>query len=172
MAIEIEERELRGYLKEEYIFLQGQYEDYDKRTLGIKGWVATGAIAGLVLAFNAPQQYATFVTAIVAVITTSVWGLEATWKVFQQGFADRIRIIEAYFRDDPGLLEKSPAPFQIFNWWFLSIKHDPPVFECEIKKRPRNVILRFAKQAFHPFVFIPYLPILFLCAIQYHCLTS
>ena len=39
----------RNYLKEEYLFLQSQYEDYDKRSLQIKGWVSTGAAAGIAL---------------------------------------------------------------------------------------------------------------------------
>jgi hypothetical protein len=36
---------LRGYLKDEYLLLQDQYEDFDRRTLTIKSWIGTGAFA-------------------------------------------------------------------------------------------------------------------------------
>ena len=53
MVIKLPDDQRRGYLRDEYLFLQGQYEDYDKRSLTIKGWVSTGAIAALALAFKA-----------------------------------------------------------------------------------------------------------------------
>ena len=37
----------------------------------------------------------------VTVIALVFWYLEAKWKLFQHALADRIRVIEAYFRDDP-----------------------------------------------------------------------
>jgi len=37
------------FLKDEYLKLQDQYEDYDRRALMIKGWVGAGAIAAVAL---------------------------------------------------------------------------------------------------------------------------
>ena len=46
------EPELRGYLKDEYLLLHDQYEDFDRRTLTIKGWVGTSAFAALSVSFS------------------------------------------------------------------------------------------------------------------------
>ena len=49
MALELNEQERRGLLKDEYLLLQKQYEDIDRRTITIKGWIGTGAVAALVV---------------------------------------------------------------------------------------------------------------------------
>ncbi len=93
--------ELRNLLAQEYLKLQDQFEDFDNRALLIKGWIGSGAIAALALAFGVSEKFAQFafwIPIFVAIITACVWGLETTWKVFQGGFAGRIRMIEAYFR--------------------------------------------------------------------------
>ena len=45
----------RGFLKDEYLKLQDLFEDFDRRSLTIKGWVSAGAavaiVAGAALAF-------------------------------------------------------------------------------------------------------------------------
>jgi hypothetical protein len=61
MAIEITEEQRHSDLKEEYFFLQGQYEDYDKRSLQIKGWVSAGALTALALGFQAESKIAALV---------------------------------------------------------------------------------------------------------------
>jgi hypothetical protein len=43
-VMEAGEQELRD-LKGEYILLQNLYEDFDRRSLAIKGWIAAGAVA-------------------------------------------------------------------------------------------------------------------------------
>ncbi len=50
--------------------------------------------------------------------------------------------------------------------------HDPPIYEYERKSRPRNAVWRFLNEAVHPFVCIPYLPILILCVVTYTLLRS
>jgi hypothetical protein len=166
VATEIGDDQRRNYLRDEYLFLQAQYEDYDKRSLTIKSWVSSGAIAALALAFNSSYKSAAFVPVIVAVIVSVIWYLEAYWKLFQYALADRIRIIEAYFRNDPEILIKNPDPFQIYHWWFKSYRWDEPIYEYEKteKRRPKRHSLRLREAAFQRFVYLPYLPILALCA--------
>ena len=158
------EEQRRGYLKDEYLFLQGQYEDYDRRSLTIKGWVTSGAVAALALAFNSSyQREAIVIPVMVAVVICIIWYLEAYWKVFQYALADRIRIIEAYFRNDQEILFKNPEPFQIYHWWFKSFAYDQPIFAYERETRPRSRALRLYRAAFQRFVMLPYLPLLLFC---------
>jgi hypothetical protein len=164
MSDTMSEEQRRGYLKDEYLFLQGQYEDYDRRSLTIKGWVTSGAVAALALAFNASYQKAFMIPAMVAVMICVIWYLEAYWKLFQYALADRIRITEAYFRNDQDIFFKNPQPFQIYHWWYKSFSHDEPIFEYERKTRPRSARIRMLKAAFHWFVMLPYLPLLLFCA--------
>ena len=89
------ELELRGYLKDEYLLLQDHYEDFDRRTLTIKGWVGTSAFAALAVSFGISSKYAYIFPLMAAALAGVFWYLEAYWKLFQQATADRIRIIEA-----------------------------------------------------------------------------
>jgi hypothetical protein len=95
--------------------------------------------------------------------------IEAYWKVFQYASADRIRIIEAYFRNDPDILIKDPDPFQIYHWWFKSYAYDKPIFPYELKDstRPKTLSERLWRAALHSYVCLPYLPILVLCAVSF-----
>jgi hypothetical protein len=167
MTIEMSEEQRRSYLKDEYLLLQNQYEDYDKRSLTIKGWISGGAAAALGLAFNSDKPAASFVPAIVAVIVLAVWYLEAYWKVFQYALGDRIRIIEAYFRGDPHILVKDPIPFQIYHWWYLSYSKDEPIYDYERTRRPKSLSVRLREAALHRYVCLPYLPILVLCVASF-----
>jgi hypothetical protein len=97
--------------------------------------------------------------------------IEAYWKVFQSASADRIRIIEAYFRNDPDILIKDPDPFQIYHWWFKSYAYDKPIFPYELKDstRPKTLSERLWRAALHSYVCLPYLPILvLLCRLVHH----
>ena len=38
--------------RQSYLLLQNQYEDYDRRSMTIKGWVGSGAAAALALALS------------------------------------------------------------------------------------------------------------------------
>jgi hypothetical protein len=168
MPANITEAQRQDYLKEEYLFLQAQYEDYDTRSLTIKSWIGTGAVGALALSFDSSySQNPKFLIAAVAVVVCVVWFLEAYWKIFQHGFSDRIRVIEAYFRDDPDIIEKQPAPFQIYHAWFISRTEDEPIYPDEHKTRPRPFWVRLLKQSLQPFVCLPYFPILVLCGASF-----
>jgi hypothetical protein len=158
------DQELRGFLKDEYLLLQDEYEDFDRRTLTIKGWIGTGAFAALALAFNSSSKHAYIFPILIAILASIFWYLEAYWKLFQQATADRIRIIEAYFREDPDVFEKSPAPFQAFHRFSLSYKPDEPIYEYETKEkgRPRPMSRRLGALAKQGFVCQPYLTIILL----------
>jgi hypothetical protein len=167
MAEEPTEVQRRGFLKDEYLFLQAQYEDYDRRSLTIKSWVSTAAVTALALAFNSSYHQGSIAIAImVAIAVGVVWYLEAYWKLFQYALSDRIRIIEAYFRDEREILVKGPPdPFQIYHWWYRSYAYDKPIFEYEKKTRPRSHAHRLRRAAFQRFVMLPHLPLLIFCAV-------
>ena len=134
------ELELRGYLKDEYLLLQDQYEDFDRRALTIKGWVGTSAFAALAVSFGSSNKYACIFPLMVAALAGVFWYLEAHWKLFQQATADRTRIIEAFFREDAEVFEKDPLPFQAFHQFSLSYGPDYPIYEYEKEAngRPRS----------------------------------
>jgi len=171
--MDIDEKERRALLKDEYLFLQNQYEDFDRRSLTIKGWISTGAIAALAIAFNSSYKHVYIVPILVAVIAAVFWYLEAYWKLFQYALADRIRIIEAYFRDDKDILVKNPAPFQIYNWWFRAYANDEPIFEYEKRthddwiSRPTNHAVRLKRAALQRFVYLPYAAIIGLSVLTF-----
>ena len=159
----------RDDLKEEYKILQGQYEDFDRRSLQIKGWIAAAAIAGVALGLDSTKNPHGEVWIVVAVIAGCIWYIEGEWKLFQYALADRIRIIEAYFRNDPEILVKDDAlqPFQIYHWWFLSFVDDKPINAKEVCKgiRPQPHSVRLLHTMKQPFVCVPYLPIIVMCVI-------
>jgi hypothetical protein len=169
MISEITDDQRRDYLKDEYLCLQAHYEDYDRRPLILKSWATGGATAALALTFNTSYKLALFVPVLVATVCAVIWYLEAHWKLFQYALADRIRVIEAYFRNDPDILLKTPHPLQIYHWWYLSYAKDEPIYEYERttdKKpgRPQPLSARLRRVAFQRYVCLPYLPILGLCA--------
>ncbi len=173
VAMEIEDKERRSFLKDEYLFLQAQYEDFDRRSITIKGWVTSGSIVGLALSIDKAYLASAYVPVAMTIISLTVWYLEATWKLFQYALTDRIRIIEAYFRNDPDILVKCPDPFQIYDFWFRSYFQDEPIYEYERSRkfnylnRPRNRGARLRSAAFQRFVHLPYsvIIVLSICAL-------
>jgi hypothetical protein len=181
-----DEKDRRELLKEEYFFLQGQYEDFDRRSLSIKGWISGGAAAALALGVNGTGDSPRYVAIIIIAITASVWWLEVTWKLFQGALRDRIRLIEAYFRSDEDIFDKRPSPLQIYHAWFRSFRHDDAIYPYEmqpdqgnkdprrswlkrlqdrLETRPRSNVWRVARVAFQPFVMLPYAVIILIAAI-------
>lgn len=154
-----------SFLKDEYLKLQDQYEDYDRRALIIKGWIGAGAVAGFALGTNS-DKHITFVTLFaIASIALCFWYLEAKWKTFQYAISDRIRIIEAYFRQDSHVLIKDPKPLQIYHWWFKSYSKDEPIYGYETVYRPGSKWSRFRSAALQDFVHLPYSLIIGLCIL-------
>lgn len=165
----MEDKDRLPLLKDEYLFLQQQYEDYDRRSLTIKGWVGSGSVAALALAFNAKHPAAALIPLFTIVLAVVIWMLEANWKLFQHSFAYRIRTLEAHFRGDTTLVEAGPpAPFQIYSSWFRALTEDPPVYKYEEdgKLRRRSRRARFLAAATLPFVYALYVTIIVLSLIS------
>ena len=171
--MEMDDKERRGYLKDEYLFLQGQYEDFDRRSITIKSWITSGSIAGLALSVDRSYSVSVYVPSTMIIISLMIWYLESNWKLFQYALADRIRIIEAHFRNDQEILVKNPDPFQVYNFWFRSYSRDEPIYEYEKNRkfgfwnRPRSRLRRLVSIAVQRFVNLPYSIIIFLslCAL-------
>lgn len=141
------ERDLQ-LLKDEYVLLQNIYEDFDRRVLQIKGWMAAGGAAGAGLAVQHGQSERGLLWLLIAALALCFWFLEWRWKTFQAAHDERITKLEAMFRGErvePG----SEAPFQVFTSWFASY---------------RRLRWRSLPYMFMPSVMVPYVPIIGFCA--------
>lgn len=168
MIDELSNEQYVNMLRDEYLLLQSQYEDYDKRSITIKGWVSSGAVAALAIGINSDADNAEAIPLITAIVVGLVWYLEAHWKLFQYALSDRIRVLEAHFRGDEDILFKNPPPFQIYRWWFKSYSGDEPIYDYERQHgRPRRRTQRLILTAFQRFVFIPYLPIIAMALVSF-----
>ncbi|WP_447884678.1 hypothetical protein [Serratia fonticola] len=151
------------FLKDEYLKLQDQYEDYDRRALTIKGWISAASVAGFALGIDSGKNINVSTLIAIALIALCFWYLESTWKLFQYAIRDRIRIIEAHFRKDERILFKNPLPLQIYHWWFKSYSQDLPIYHHESGYRPSSKRKRLLKAACQPFVHLPYSLIILIC---------
>jgi hypothetical protein len=77
VAMELSEQERCAFLKDEYLLLQNQYEDFDRRSLTIKGWIASGSIAALAISLGSSYRYIYLVPVLVAVMASVFWYLES-----------------------------------------------------------------------------------------------
>lgn len=170
--LDLSDNDRRAFLKDEYLLLQNQYEDFDRRSLTIKGWVASGAAAALAISFSTSYRLSVLIPVFVAVIALVFWYLEAKWKLFQYALSDRIRVIEAYFRDDPNKPEVSPAPFQVYHSWYKSYSKDKPIYDYEKAYRPRSLSARLRDVALHPFVNVLYVMIICLSVVSFLLLLT
>jgi hypothetical protein len=98
-------------LKDEYLLIQKQYEDFDGRIITIKGWSATLGLASLGAGF----QYTKNLWLVAAGISAIFWILEAIWKTFQYCYEDRIELLEEAFRSEDF---DAIHPLQIYTAWF------------------------------------------------------
>jgi hypothetical protein len=146
---------LRDELKAEYTILQAQYEAFDARALTIKSWSAPLLAGGIGLSVK-EQSIALILALIVAALC--LWLLEAIWKAFQYCYTDRIKLIEAWFRDQHS---QEMPPFQIFTAWG-EVWH-------RYYRYPKSLIPIMQQR----FVWMPYLPIVVIgiVAILYVALT-
>jgi hypothetical protein len=102
-------------LKDEYLLIQKQYEDFDTRIMTIKGWSATVGLVALGTGF----QYSRFLWLFAALASLLFWILEAIWKSFQYNYSNRIQRIERAFATEEF---HSIQPLQIFHAWLESFR--------------------------------------------------
>jgi hypothetical protein len=113
MENKMKEEQLQSFLKDEYFFLQGAYEEFDGRALTIKSWAITICGGAYALAFERKAPILWVFGAIAALL---FWLLEAMWKSFQYTHAARIQEIEKHFR---GEHSANPIfPLQASSSWF------------------------------------------------------
>ena len=142
---DLNQQQRSDYLRDEYLMLQSQYEDYDNRSLTIKGWVTGGALVASGLTVSVEHSW--IVPLFIGVVVISIWYLEACWKLFQYALRGRIKEIEAYFRGDADNL----VPMQSYSVWFKSYS---------VGSRSQRLLTA----GFQHFVCLPYLPIIIMCA--------
>ncbi len=104
------------FLKDEYLLLQGFYEDFDRRALLIKGWSVTVAVAGLALGFEKGNPA---IWAMAGVVAVMFWVIDGLWRTYQYANRKRIEEIEAHFRSGS---ENGIVPLQIFERWWSGYK--------------------------------------------------
>ena len=138
----------RGFLKDEYLKLQDQYEDYDRRSLTIKGWVSAGAAVAIVAGLREEGSFGIVQWAVVAALASTFWFLEARWKQFQYALAGRLQELERYFRGEGPELK----PLQMYASWFAHYR----------RATARSGLWPAARQ---DFVMMPYVVIIAVCLI-------
>ena len=97
-------------IKDEYIMLQGFYEDIDERCITIKGWSITVGLAALGAGFVYSENL--FLGAFISGLL--FWYLEGYWRGLSFFFARRILDIEEQMRDGTW---KGMAPLQVYAAW-------------------------------------------------------
>ena len=132
--------EKENLLRDEYLFLQETYEDFDQRALLIKGWSVTVSLGGLVVGLQYGKPY---IWAIAALAGVLFWTIEAMWKGFQYCFSPRIQEIEAHFRGEAKYSEIKPL--QIYSSWFEAYQ-----------EQSGGVARDLIQSAFLPLVFLPH----------------
>jgi hypothetical protein len=97
-------------IKDEYIMLQGFYEDIDNRCITIKGWSITAGLAAIGAGFVYSE-----LLFLAAVFTSFLfWYLEGYWRGLSFFFSRRILEIEAGIREGEW---EGLTPLQVYHSW-------------------------------------------------------
>lgn len=97
-------------IKDEYVMLQGFYQDIDERCLTIKGWSITVGLAALGGGF----VYSEVLFWGAALSGLLFWYLEGHWRGLTFFFTRRILEIEAAVQDGR---EEELTPLQVYHSW-------------------------------------------------------
>lgn len=143
----MDREQLNQFLGSEYLELQSQYEDFDRRSLTIKGWISAGSIAAIAIGLDSQGDASSKIWPVIGAITICFWYLETKWRSFQYALRGRIKEIEAHFRNDKNA--ELNSPFQIYNSWFKYHGNE----------------MSFWKIALQSFVMLPYSLILIACCV-------
>jgi hypothetical protein len=109
------EKNYSGILKDEYVMLQGFYEDIDGKGLNIKNWSITVALAsiGAGIVYDKNVLWLTFAASIM------FWVLEAYWRGLSYFFVVRIKEIETAFANGEA---ETTVPLQVYTTWSEAYK--------------------------------------------------
>ncbi|MBC9175929.1 hypothetical protein [Pseudoroseomonas ludipueritiae] len=135
--------DIRDELREEWMLLQKQYEDFDQRALSLKALMTPLIGAGYAAGIAHTSKSIVVATIIV---TACLWALETIWKTFQYCLTDRIKAIEEYFRSPERNLDFKP--YQIYTSW------------GQVFDRDKHNWKLWCDRATQPFVLIPYAPMI------------
>jgi hypothetical protein len=130
------------FLKDEYLLLQGFYEDFDRRALMVKGWSVTVAIAGLAVGF---EKGIPAIWALAGVAALMFWIIDGKWRMYQYANRKRIKEIEAHFRHES---RNDIIPLQAFERWWSGYEEQS-----------------LLKVVFYPVVMLPHILAVVLSAI-------
>lgn len=126
--------------KTEWIFLQGQFESYEKHSLYIK-------LVSIVTLFLIALAKVDLVLAIS--ILAVLWLQDAIWKTFQSRLEPRLFDLEKFIRQ-----ESEANEFQ---------------FNTEYEKRSKSgvgLILEYIKQAVRPTIAFPHIVLILIVVVQ------
>lgn len=152
-TVHMSDEQKRQFLRDEYLFLQQTYEDFDKRALSIKSWAVTICFVGIGLGFQHKTAAFWLISASGALL---FWLVEARWKTAQYSHALRIRRIEGHLRGDWD--KQGLVPFQIYHSWYRAYAFDDSPHRSDSRKR-RTLWQRTIANAWIPFVRTPYMHI-------------
>lgn len=97
-------------LKDEYVMLQGFYQDIDEKGLNIKNWSITVALA----AIGAGFFYHRNIFLLSCLTALMFWVLEAYWRGLSYFFVVRIKDIESAFEASR---QNKEIPLQVYSTW-------------------------------------------------------
>lgn len=130
-------------LKDEYLFLEQDYEDIDKKCLNIKGWNVTLVAVLIVAGF----EFSGILFVVGAFASFVFWYIEAYYRGLTFFIKIRIKMIETAFRTNGDL---SLTPFQLYSTW------EKKFYECGSQT---------TNYFFKSHVFLPHLFITIICLI-------
>ena len=97
-------------IKDEYLMLQGFYEDIDNRCITIKGWSITAGLAAIGAGFVYSE-----LLFLAAVFTSFLfWYLEGYWRGLSFFFSRRILELETGIREGEW---EGLTPLQVYHSW-------------------------------------------------------
>jgi hypothetical protein len=136
-------------LKDEYLFLQQDYEDIDKKCLNIKGWNITLVAILIVAGF----EFSGFLFLVGAIASVVFWYIEAYYRGLTFFIKIRIKMIEKAFQNNDYL---SVTPFQLYSTWEETYK------KCILQN-----VSQTKKYSSKRHVFLPHLFITIICLILF-----
>lgn len=120
------------FIKDEYIMLQGFYEDIDERCITIKGWSITVGLAALGAGF----AYNNTLFLGAALSGLLFWYLEGYYRGLSYYFSERIQEIEAHIRKKAW---DELVPLQVYYKWGKVFEEKGSQTWRYMRKRPNTL---------------------------------